>query len=841
MMMARRPVVGFLVPRLIFAAFCFITSLYCVIAFVPFTYQQIIEFQVVSWTSVFARFHPWLYWVAFACAAWTLCDDYRPGTRALVVAVLAAGAAAGVALAVFPLLTGLGNEPVSLVWAAVWLLPLCAVALVDLVGAGRRIVWAPVAEGETSRLLRTCLITSVALALLYAVMQPIRPRGIVLDLPAAGVVVWSVILHLVVFVALFVLLAVIRRVASIFRRPALVEFVLASALGIAILAAIIDNVIFATVSMVDVTGQWLAVWFAIALGLTLAGWAVRLAPQGEPVVSGIGLALRPINVVARASMAARGLMRVVWVAAACWLAIATSVMDWNYLLQKLGAIAIWTIGFAWVYGAVGRAPSPRRRASRVMWGVPIAAVGIFVVATLTPASLAMMHLPAGTHSATIELYAAYDVSFRLAHDLTGFESSPSGRDMDAFYALLRRHTNIPRTVTITAPDVALVPALRAPSGRIPHVFFFAVDSLRPDYLSPYNDAVTFTPAIARFATESTVFRNAFTRYGATGLSEPALWTGTAVPHQQYPNEYWRMNSLQKLLQAGRYQAFVSKDHILQHLLAPWQGLTELDRGLYARDYDVCRTLAELGDRITTRNRADRRPLFAYTQPQNVHVAAITREGATVPAGESYPGFYAPYASRVRRLDACFGGFLDTLRREQLYDDSLIILTSDHGDSMGEDGRWGHSYMLFPEILKIPMLVHLPSWMRGVSADPNLIAFTIDLTPTLYYLLGQRPVANNPLFGRPLFTEHPEEVTPYLRNHYVVASSYGPVYAVISEAGRSLYIADGVSNREYSFDLTTGSGGASRAVTDEIRNAGVKAIRDMIRDLTRFFRVPIDPQ
>jgi arylsulfatase A-like enzyme len=225
--------------------------------------------------------------------------------------------------------------------------------------------------------------------------------------------------------------------------------------------------------------------------------------------------------------------------------------------------------------------------------------------------------------------------------------------------------------------------------------------------------------------------------------------------------------------------------------------------------------------------------------QNVHIGAITREGATVPAGESYPGFYAPYASRVRRLDACFGGFLDTLRREQLYDDSVIILTSDHGESMGEDGRWGHAYTMFPEVLKVPMVVHLPAWMREVSTDPNLMAFTADLTPTLYYLLGQRPVVNNPLFGRPLFTQRPEEVTPYLRSQYVAVSSYGPVYAVISDAGRSLYIADGVSNRDYSFDLTTGPGGTRRPVTDAAREAGVRAIRDMIGNLARFSRGPVD--
>ncbi len=840
-MMARRSVIGFLLPRLVFAGFCFITSLYCLVAFIPFTYQQVIEFQVVSWTSAFAQFHPWLYWVAFACAAWTLCDDYRPGTRALVAVVLAAGAASGIALAVSPLLTGLHNDLASLVWSAVWLVPLCAVALVDLAVAGRTIAWAAPAPGEYRRLLCTCLVTGVAIALLYAAMQPLRSRGVVLDLASTGVVVWSVTLHIVVFLALFAVLAIIHALASTCRRPALVEFAVASAACMAILVAIVDNLIFAAVSLVDETGQMLAAWFGIVLGLMLTGWALRLVRPGETVSSGLGLAMRPLTEVAGASSVARGAMLVVWVAAAFWLAVATSVMDWNYLFQKLGAIVIWTVGFAWMYGVVSRAPAPRRMVVRAMWGVSAAAAAIFVVAWLAPASMAMMGLPAGTHSSTIERYAAYDVSFRLVHDLTGFEPSPRGGEMNAFYALLRRHTNIPRTVTITSPDVALVPALHTLSGRMPHVFFFVIDSLRPDYLSPYNAEVTFTPAIARFASESTVFRNAFTRYGATGLSEPALWTGTAVPHQQYPDEYWRMNSLQKLLEAGQYQAFVSKDHILQRLLGPWPELTELDRGRNARDYDVCRTLTELTDRITTRNRADRRPLFAYTQPQNVHIAAITREGGTVPDGQPYPGFYAPYASRVRRLDACFGQFLDTLRREQLYDDSVIILTSDHGESMGEGGRWGHAYTLFPEVLKVPILMHLPVWMRGVSADPNLIAFTVDLTPTLYYLLGQRPVAINPLYGRPLFTERPDEVTPYLRSHYVVASSYGPVYAVISDAGRSLYIADGVSNREYAFDLTTGPGGTSRAVTDVVRDAGVKAIREMIRAMTLFARLPLDLQ
>ena len=153
----------------------------------------------------------------------------------------------------------------------------------------------------------------------------------------------------------------------------------------------------------------------------------------------------------------------------------------------------------------------------------------------------------------LDRYANYNVSFRVLRSLTRVEPArASTLDMGQFYALLQRHTNIPRTVKIDVPDVRIVPSNAAPSSRQPHIFVIVIDSLRQDYLSPYNRSVSFTPAIARFATESTVFRNAFTHYGATGLSEPSIWTGSMVPNRQYPAPFGPMNTLQKLLLAQPY-------------------------------------------------------------------------------------------------------------------------------------------------------------------------------------------------------------------------------------------------------------------------------------------------
>ena len=68
-----------------------------------------------------------------------------------------------------------------------------------------------------------------------------------------------------------------------------------------------------------------------------------------------------------------------------------------------------------------------------------------------------------------------------------------------------------------------------PVASPPNVFFFVFDSLRRDYLSVYNPAVTFTPAIDAWARDSHVFENAFTPHGGTLLAAPALWAGRTVP------------------------------------------------------------------------------------------------------------------------------------------------------------------------------------------------------------------------------------------------------------------------------------------------------------------------
>jgi phosphoglycerol transferase MdoB-like AlkP superfamily enzyme len=427
----------------------------------------------------------------------------------------------------------------------------------------------------------------------------------------------------------------------------------------------------------------------------------------------------------------------------------------------------------------------------------------------------------------LQTYAGYNASFKLIFDAIAPEPSDGN-----FYRFLTKNTNIPRSIPISPAEVKLVEHLSSETRSKPNIFIVVIDSLRRDYLSPYNSEVDFTPNIERFAGESVVMKNAFTHYGGTGLSEPSIWVGGMMVHKQYVTPFAPMNALQKLLETDGYRSFVTRDSILQTVVAPSPNLTELDQGIGGMNYDLCTSLDELEQRLTTQP-ANHPPLFAYTQPQNIHISVINREGAKSIDNANYRNLYAPYASRLRRMDGCFGKFVDTLKSRGLYENSVVILTADHGDSLGEQGRWGHAYTVYPEIMRVPLIVHLPAALISLYSNPRSVAFSTDITPSLYYLLGHKPTAIDPMYGRPLFTERAGEQAAYQRDDYLVASSYGAVYGILSGDGRSLFVSDAVNYKDYAFDLTSNDVGGS-SVNSSTKAKYEKKIREGILAINRFY-------
>ncbi len=96
---------------------------------------------------------------------------------------------------------------------------------------------------------------------------------------------------------------------------------------------------------------------------------------------------------------------------------------------------------------------------------------------------------------------------------------------------------------------------------------------------------------------------------------------------------------------------------------------------------------------------------------------------------------ATYDAEIASVDAAFGELVDFLEREGLYDDAILIVTSDHGEEFGEHGFVGwHAHSLYDELLRVPLLVKLPG-SRGSGRSVEAQVRGIDLAPTILEELG----------------------------------------------------------------------------------------------------------
>jgi arylsulfatase A-like enzyme len=785
--------------RLLNAVFFVSTAIYAVLTFSPFAYEQFIQPNLIAWLANFVFLHADFYWLALCLTLLTLAPYLAaPRARRAAWLYLLAASVGGVLLWFLPVLPG-GHQPVrSIAVALLATAPLFWMAAIDRLTAPA----ARTSPIPAPALLASCLVVAIVVWAIFAVAAPVRLRaagGLVGAHPgrqmATGIVV-AAISHVTVATVVFLVLSIVGPAAPV---------IAAAAVGV-----LIQRVVLAPIS---VTGP--------------ASWAIALALAASltMLVSGVGRHFARERLERGGARRTVPLIALVALPAAAYAALAiVTAFDWGFMLQKLTAAAVAVIAFAAVralfagrpWGGAGR----RERLTIVVPGLVLIAYAVTVVA-----------IPRISFSDfALDAYAAADPSFRLARQI--LDPAPARSTDAGFYASLRANTSLAGPVSPV--DVDFVKPLSSPVGRPPHIFLFVIDSLRRDYVSPYNGAVTFTPRIGAFARNSLVFERAFSRYGGTGLAVPSIWSGAMVAHKQYVTPFAPMNALGKLLDAGGYRRIVSRDHITDELFGFPDGTTLLDEHVPEMMHTFCGTMEELKQDLRA-SRADRRPIFAHTRPLDLHIG--NTRFAKVPPGETYPGFFEPYAARVRRIDSCFGDFVDELQRAGLYEDSVIILMADHGDSLGEGLRWGHGYTVVPEVLRIPLIVHLPSALaRRFVADPTRVSFATDVTPTLYALLGFAPRRPRAVAGVPLVAPAMAQLASRRREAYVVASSYGAVYGLIRHNGRRLYIADAVEGRDYLYDLSPAGGDARIGMTDSDRSTDRALILEQVADIAAWYGV-----
>ncbi len=272
-----------------------------------------------------------------------------------------------------------------------------------------------------------------------------------------------------------------------------------------------------------------------------------------------------------------------------------------------------------------------------------------------------------------------------------------------------------------------------------NLILVSVDTLRADYLSCYGGESVATPSFDRIAREGVLFENASTVAPSTLPAHASLLTGeTPLRHWVHDNVGFRLREdvptlASTLKQAGyRTGGFVGS-FVLDRKFGLGRGfdvysdeMPEIERGLPER-----RGAAVLEDALGWIEPSTRSgdPFFAFIHFYDPH----RPYDPPPPFNERATDEKSQYAGEVAYVDSLLGKLLDFLDSHGLSDSTVVIVTADHGESLGEHGESTHSFFLYQSTLHVPLLIRAPS-LPGGRRVSSLVRI-IDVAPTALEILG----------------------------------------------------------------------------------------------------------
>ena len=277
----------------------------------------------------------------------------------------------------------------------------------------------------------------------------------------------------------------------------------------------------------------------------------------------------------------------------------------------------------------------------------------------------------------------------------------------------------------------------AAAGRPgPDLLLITIDTLRADRLGCYGPAPVRTPAIDGLAASGTVFTRAFSHVPLTLPAHASLLTGQTPPvHGVRDNGRFVVPpealTMAELLKGRGYTtaAFVG-GYPLHSRFGLVQGFDVYDDRFAAspglgREYAEARAGA-VADKALAWLEGRRSPWFLWVHFYDPHDPYEPPE----PFLSRYRD--APYDGEVAYVDETVGRLLAFLRDRGLADRTVVVLTGDHGESLGDHGELTHGFLAYNSTLWIPLVIAAPG-RRPFRSDRTVAH--IDVLPTVCDLLS----------------------------------------------------------------------------------------------------------
>jgi arylsulfatase len=395
------------------------------------------------------------------------------------------------------------------------------------------------------------------------------------------------------------------------------------------------------------------------------------------------------------------------------------------------------------------------------------------------------------------------------------------------------------------------PAARpAVAGNRLNVLLITIDTLRADHMGVYGYRRTTSPRMDAFARRGVVFEQAYTYWPKTRGSFVGIMTGRFASQTGYGKSHPLLldfnPTLASVLKAVGYDTVATVDN--PNVAASLGYAKGFDR--YRETWEekalvteMDRTRAITGDGVSyLRQASPDRPFLLWLHYVNPHApyeppapwdtAFLDADASRGPKlrpvegfhggvpkqwavpGKSLGWYVARYDGEIAAVDAEVGKLLDALDGSPVRDCTLVVITTDHGESLGEhDYYFDHGEDLFDPSIRIPLLVAGPGVEAGRRTD--VLATTLDLVPTV---LDAAKVSYPPdLAGESLLPalrgeRRPDRPRLQGQNDRNLLGAWGPRFKVVatpSDAGARHALYDRESDPGETRD-------ASRARTERAR-------------------------
>jgi arylsulfatase A-like enzyme len=324
------------------------------------------------------------------------------------------------------------------------------------------------------------------------------------------------------------------------------------------------------------------------------------------------------------------------------------------------------------------------------------------------------------------------------------------------------------------PYVAATPD---PSKPRRNVLLISLDSLRADHVGAYGYKRDTSPSFDRFAKDGVLFRNAISTSSWTLPTHLTMFTGRSqVSHGVVVDTLVLSTAIPTLgeifKEAGYSTAgFVSGPYVGGHygyargmdtytdFSASWGKGAEA-RGAILSPTINEKALAWLDQQVVPGSREAKEPFFLFLHYFDIHYDFVPPAPYDTMFDPDYTGtmdgkffierddvhpkmdprdlehILALYDGEIRFTDEHVGRILDKLKALGLYDDTVVLITADHGDEFFEHGNKGHHRTVYDEVLRIPFALRLPGGEHSGRTVDEQVSL-LDVFPTLLDAAGFR--------------------------------------------------------------------------------------------------------